>query len=66
LKLKEVQDDQMFGLIADKGFAEGEIMYTETPLISALYPSLEVSTTLLRFIMKPELNNVVNGVGYAL
>jgi CDP-glycerol glycerophosphotransferase (TagB/SpsB family) len=30
------------GLTADKDFAEGDVLYTETPLISALHPHLEV------------------------
>jgi import receptor subunit TOM20 len=30
------------GLVVDKDIKAGEVIYTETPLISALYPSFEV------------------------
>jgi import receptor subunit TOM20 len=46
----------MFGLVADKDFEEGEVLYTETPLISALYPLLEVKALhTSRLIVQVEL-----------
>jgi import receptor subunit TOM20 len=42
LKLKETEDKSGHHLVADDDFAEDAILYTETPLISALHPQLEV------------------------
>lgn len=36
-------DAPVRGLTADKDFNAGDLIYTETPLISALYPKLEVN-----------------------
>lgn len=47
LKLKELaQDDKVTHcLIAEQDFEENDVLYTETPLISALSPQLEVKYT---------------------
>lgn len=38
----DVEDEKpVRGLTADKDFAEGDVLYTEAPMISALYPELE-------------------------
>jgi hypothetical protein len=42
LKLKETEDKSGHHLVADDDFSEDATLYTETPLISALHPQLEV------------------------
>ncbi|KAI8875412.1 hypothetical protein K501DRAFT_263838 [Backusella circina FSU 941] len=43
LKLKEVEDKSGHQLVATDDFAPDTVLYTETPLISALHPQLEAS-----------------------
>lgn len=45
------------GLVAQKEFAEGDVLFTEAPLVSALFPALEVSIQRGRMVMVVDQTN---------
>lgn len=54
------------GLVAQKEFAEGDVLFTEAPLVSALFPALEVSIQRERAVIVADQTNQTTGVFHCI